>query len=930
MADERIIIRLDIDGLEQNIQQIGELEREMRILAEEKKKLAKETNNLKGATVQETKRYGELDEQIKALRREKTGLSRDIKKVDEGQKANTKTIEGLTKRNAQLTAEMRKLDLTTKSGKDRMKELKGEFLANDKQVRQFNESLGRHQHNVGNYSGAIKSAGVALGAMVAGVTAAIGAFNRINQMMSESIRLFGEQEKAERQLEFAIGGNAKALKEQAAAIQENSTVGDEAILGQQAYLASLGFTEQQIMDMIQASVDLSAATGMNLDSAVRNLAKTYSGLTGELGESLPMLRDLTQEELKAGAATEVIREQFAGTAKEISQTGIGALEQMENAYGDLQERLGEKLLPIQLKMTEAKLKFFELVIKFTEDNKVYLDALGDIGTFLADLKVRYEEAAEASKGLRSQITGYVEDQAPFLDGLTEADEKIQKVEKGFDLLNNPLEFAKASLKLYKDVMELANKEQQTFAEALAEQQTQLEQTGDISESEARRQINLAETKIKAIQAEIEAQLALRRSLEDNFGLTSELQSGADALLADLNSNLEGFQDIRKEFARAANISVTETNKQTTATQASTDAMNEQAKAMEGPAAKAYELAKGADALTQAENELAESLKSIDQLLDEVDLSFEEEGTGEPPIVSQADLAAQKLEKVSMALESLKGTSLNSAITQLSQMTDETTKFERAMILVGASVTALNDILATRFANQKARIEQQALAEKEAIEATTLSEEEKRIRIERAEQKKATAIEKIEQKQAKQEKANAIIQSLINTALGITNALATLGPFAFTVIPAIAAIGAVQTGIIAAQQFADGGQVADLGSGEGGAIPIGAQNIPALGNGDNVLATVRTGEVILNESQQARLKALTGSSNVFRSIGVPGFADGGLVPSFSNTQRSTASRIEQSNAQAIGAMQSIKVVNVATETAGMATMVSNIETEATFG
>jgi hypothetical protein len=44
------------------------------------------------------------------------------------------------------------------------------------------------------------------------------------------------------------------------------------------------------------------------------------------------------------------------------------------------------------------------------------------------------------------------------------------------------------------------------------------------------------------------------------------------------------------------------------------------------------------------------------------------------------------------------------------------------------------------------------------------------------------------------------------------------------------------------------------------------------NGDNILATVKTGEVILNERQQAML----GGDATFRRMGVPGFASGGIV------------------------------------------------------
>jgi hypothetical protein len=44
------------------------------------------------------------------------------------------------------------------------------------------------------------------------------------------------------------------------------------------------------------------------------------------------------------------------------------------------------------------------------------------------------------------------------------------------------------------------------------------------------------------------------------------------------------------------------------------------------------------------------------------------------------------------------------------------------------------------------------------------------------------------------------------------------------------------------------------------------------NGDNVLATVKRGEVVLNERQQSAL----GGARTFRAIGVPGFAEGGAI------------------------------------------------------
>jgi hypothetical protein len=78
--------------------------------------------------------------------------------------------------------------------------------------------------------------------------------------------------------------------------------------------------------------------------------------------------------------------------------------------------------------------------------------------------------------------------------------------------------------------------------------------------------------------------------------------------------------------------------------------------------------------------------------------------------------------------------------------------------------------------------------------------------------------------------------------------------------ALGAQTAAQVGIIAAQKFAAGGKVLS------GEKIKGSQNVPTQSNGDNMLAYVRTGEVILNERQQAAL----GGPGVFASIGVPGF------------------------------------------------------------
>ena len=163
-----------------------------------------------------------------------------------------------------------------------------------------------------------------------------------------SVMAADTQVQAETRLLTALKGREdiqRRLMAQAAELQSRSTFGDEEVIAQQAYLASLGMTERQINDVIEASAQLSTATGMTLESAVKNLAKTYGGLTGELGESIPALKNLTAEQLKSGEAVKYILENYQGYAEAAAQSGAGSMRQLKNQLGDLAEQLGIILMP---------------------------------------------------------------------------------------------------------------------------------------------------------------------------------------------------------------------------------------------------------------------------------------------------------------------------------------------------------------------------------------------------------------------------------------------------------------------------------------------------------------------------------------------------------------------------------------------------------
>ena len=128
-------------------------------------------------------------------------------------------------------------------------------------------------------------------------------------------------------------------------------------------------------------------------------------------------------------------------------------------------------------------------------------------------------------------------------------------------------------------------------------------------------------------------------------------------------------------------------------------------------------------------------------------------------------------------------------------------------------------------------------------------------------------EEAQKKAAKREKTLALLQAVVQGSLAVIRAIAAPPGFPLNLGSVIATgvLAAAQVATIAAQPLATGGVIT-------GRRVNDSPNVPTQPSGDNVLAVVKRGEVVLNERQQQRL----GGYQTFRSIGVPGFAGGGVI------------------------------------------------------
>lgn len=174
------------------------------------------------------------------------------------------------------------------------------------------------------------------------------AYGALAGPIKDATKLFIEQDKQEQQLANTLktlgqftNAAFKDFKQFASGLQSVTTQGDEATLQLLSMAKAQGLSNEEAKKLVKTSVDLAAATDKEVSTSFRGLLQTMAGSIGLLGKLGSEFKDLSIEELKAGAALDVAGKKFAGFAAAEAQTLAGAITSMDNNFGDLQEEIGQ-------------------------------------------------------------------------------------------------------------------------------------------------------------------------------------------------------------------------------------------------------------------------------------------------------------------------------------------------------------------------------------------------------------------------------------------------------------------------------------------------------------------------------------------------------------------------------------------------------------
>ena len=166
-----------------------------------------------------------------------------------------------------------------------------------------------------------------------------------------TIKAFGEQELATQKLASALRAQGASVSEVlpimqqfATQMQSITTYGDEQVLAMQAMASSMGVSGEQMDSVVKSAIGLATALNMDVVTATKAASAAIQGKTGMLGEFIPSLEKCKTEEEKLAKVQELSRSGFS-QAEAAAQTLEGKLKQAANAWGDLQEVVGEAFAP---------------------------------------------------------------------------------------------------------------------------------------------------------------------------------------------------------------------------------------------------------------------------------------------------------------------------------------------------------------------------------------------------------------------------------------------------------------------------------------------------------------------------------------------------------------------------------------------------------
>lgn len=271
--------------------------------------------------------------------------------------------------------------------------------ANTSGISKATQSLKTMDAGLKGSLGSLKQFKGALGGL-----AVVGIAKGIMDFADEAEKAYKTQAKAEKSINDALYSNmtargesqknidneVKAYKSLASELQNVGVIGDEVTLSGMGIMTQMGLTAQQVKDMTPLLQDLAVKqNGLNVSTdEYKQISQSVANMVNMGKLTLQnygiQVSDVERKQFKSMSQSEryafimrKLKNSVAGANEEMAKTSGGKIQQMNNALGDCEERIGAIVTRIKLGIASFALPIVE---NFTGAFQELMDILGGVDT----------------------------------------------------------------------------------------------------------------------------------------------------------------------------------------------------------------------------------------------------------------------------------------------------------------------------------------------------------------------------------------------------------------------------------------------------------------------------------------------------------------------------------------------------------------------
>lgn len=271
--------------------------------------------------------------------------------------------------------------------------------ANTSGISKATQSLKTMDAGLKGSLGSLKQFKGALGGL-----AVVGIAKGIIDFADEAEKAYKTQAKAEKSINDALYSNmtargesqknidneVKAYKSLASELQKVGVIGDEVTLSGMGIMTQMGLTTQQVKDMTPLIQDLAVKqNGLNVSTdEYKQISQSVANMVNMGKLTLQnygiQVSDVERKQFKSMSQSEryafimrKLKNSVAGANEEMAKTSGGKIQQMNNALGDCEERIGAIVTRIKLGIASFALPIVE---NFTGAFQELMDILGGVDT----------------------------------------------------------------------------------------------------------------------------------------------------------------------------------------------------------------------------------------------------------------------------------------------------------------------------------------------------------------------------------------------------------------------------------------------------------------------------------------------------------------------------------------------------------------------